>query len=158
MALRGPSPREIALTMSSVLKLPNVFTRADLISAWAAEWVAAVETGGPPPVVDNGAPLPPMSRELGEIYTLLTLADHFGGRFVNAERIDGSCQRAAKARFKCKVRWRTGHFAYRGRVSPFYARKRGAVIWDSDFKVSWVDLDCRHSRPARACPVRSLHG
>jgi secreted trypsin-like serine protease len=139
-------------------KRPNVFTRTDLVAAWAAEWVAATEAGAPPPVVDNGAPLPNMPRALGEIYALFTLADHFGTRFLNATRIDGSCHRASRARFDCRVNWRAGRFAYKGSVNPFYTRQRGAVVWDSHFRISWIDLECRDRRPARACPARSQHG
>ena len=33
-------------------KLPNVFTRVDYVSTWVSEWIAATESGGPPPIVD----------------------------------------------------------------------------------------------------------
>jgi trypsin len=136
-------------------KLPNVLTRVDLVSSWAAEWIAAIETGAPPPAVDNSLPLPRMSKESGEVFAIFTLFENFSSALDGAKRIDGSCQRQAATRFKCRIRWLSGHFSYSGAVSPFYLRQRGAVIWHSHFQFKWVDLRCKAAR--KHCPVHSRH-
>ena len=37
-------------------KIPNVLTRVDFVSAWATEWIAATEAGGPPPAASSLLP------------------------------------------------------------------------------------------------------
>ncbi len=58
------SPVEIGIVStggpSCSTKLPNIFTRVDRVSTWAAEWIAATEPGAPPPALK--AQLPAMSR------------------------------------------------------------------------------------------------
>ena len=55
------SPVEIGIVSTGgpdcSTKLPNVFTRADRVSTWASEWIAATESGAPPP-----GPARPSSR------------------------------------------------------------------------------------------------
>jgi trypsin len=136
-------------------KLPNVFTRVDVISAWVSEWIAAVETGGPRPVVDPKTPFPQMTRPVAEEFAVLTLIGHFGSRFGG--RVYGSCRRASRTRFRCEVSWQSGRNIYGGTVSPFYLRQDGAVIWKSHFRIEWAKLKCLRSN-APHCPIHVRHG
>jgi trypsin len=156
------SPVEIGIISSGgprcSTKLPNLLTRVDLISSWASEWVAATESGAPGPLVDNRLPLPGMPRQAGEEFALLTLLAKFGANFTSAKSGGGSCRRLSPTSFKCRIHWRTDRFAFAGTVSPFYLRKRGAVVWHSHFRIRRVDLECRrHHRPGQRCPVRTRH-
>ena len=138
-------------------KLPNVYTRADFISTWVAEWIAAVETGAPRPVVDPGTPFPLMTRPVAEAFTVYTLQANFGLRFERAKRLFGGCRRSSRSRFRCEVAWRAGRDVYGGVVSPFYVRRRQGVVWNSHFRIEWAPLKCLRSNAAR-CPTRSKSG
>ncbi|HEU4600122.1 MAG TPA: trypsin-like serine protease [Solirubrobacterales bacterium] len=138
-------------------KLPNVLTRADLVSTWVAEWIAAVETGAPRPVVDPNSPLPLMRRSSAESFTVFTLLNHFGRRFERARELLGSCRRVSRVRFRCNVAWRVGRVIYAGTVSPFYVRRQEAFSWDSHFRIEWASLRCLRS-DARRCPIHTKRG
>jgi trypsin len=138
-------------------KLPNVLTRTDLVSPWVAEWVAAVETGAPRPLLDPTTPFPLMTRPVAEAFAVYTLQDHFGSRFEAAKRVLGVCRRAGRSRYRCEVSWRLGRNIYGGVVSPFYVRRQQAVVWDSHFRIEWAALKCLRSN-ARDCPIHSKRG
>ncbi|HEY3552979.1 MAG TPA: hypothetical protein VGK66_04760, partial [Solirubrobacterales bacterium] len=138
-------------------KRPNVMTRADFVSTWVSEWIAATESGGPRPVLAPGTPLPQMTRSGGELFAISTLRDHFGKRIEQAKRIAGSCRRASRSRFKCEIAWIAGNFVYGGTVSPFYLRRDDAVVWDSHFKIRFGVLKCLQDR-SRHCPIQSKSG
>jgi secreted trypsin-like serine protease len=138
-------------------KRPNVMTRTDFVSTWVAEWIAATEAGGPRPTLAPGTPLPQMSKEAAEIFTLSSLRDQFGKRFERAERIAGDCRRAGRARFKCEIAWIAGRFVYGGTVSPFYVRRDDAAVWDSHFKIRWGALKCLRGN-GRHCAIQSKSG
>jgi secreted trypsin-like serine protease len=138
-------------------QLPNVLTRADFIGGWVAEWVAATETGTPPPLVDPSHPFPLMTRPGAESFASSTLQQHLGRRFERAERVFGGCRRISRSRFRCQVSWRQGRNIYAGVVSPFYVRKRGTVVWDSHFRIEWAPLRCLRSN-APACPIQVRSG
>lgn len=138
-------------------KRPNVLTRADAVADWVGAWVAAAETGAPPPVVAPNAPLPTMSRETAEEFTAFTLLDAVGKRFERAKEVFGGCRRATKIRFRCEISWFTGRNAYAATVSPFYLRRQETVSWDSHYLVRWASLRCIRSQ-ARHCAVHSKHG
>lgn len=136
---------------------PNVLTRTDLVSTWVSEWIAAVETGAPPPAVDPQAPLPQMTEQIGEEFTVFTLTDAFGGRFRKASDISGSCRRASQVRFKCQLAWLTGNTVYAGTVSPFYVRSHETNSWKSHYLIRWAPRRCVFGH-ARHCPVHSKRG
>lgn len=138
-------------------KLPNVFTRVDTLSTWVSEWIAAVETGAPEPVVDPNSPFPLMTRPVAEAFTVSTLLNAFGKRFERAKRVAGRCQRASRSRFRCEVAWISGRLIYAGVVSPFYVRQRQGVVWNSHFRIEWAPLKCLRSNAPR-CPIRSKRG
>jgi secreted trypsin-like serine protease len=138
-------------------KLPNILTRTDLVSTWAAEWAAAIEAGAPRPVVDSNAPFPLMTRTVAETFTVFTLARAFGPRFERTKRIEGRCRRASRSRWRCEVAWITGRTIYAGTVSAFYLRRQDAFTWDSHFRIEWASLKCLRSDAPR-CPIRTKRG
>lgn len=123
-------------------KLPNIYTRADYISTWVAEWIAAVETGAPRPKIAPGTPFPLMTRPVAEAFTVYTLQANFGSRFERAKRLLGGCRRASRSRFRCDVVWRTGGTVYGGVVSPFFIRRAQGVVWNSHFRIEWLSVKC----------------
>jgi len=138
-------------------KRPNVMTRTDFVSSWVSEWIAAVETGAPRPVLDPKTPFPQMSKEAAAAFAVSTLRDRFGKRFEKAERIAGNCRRASRTRFRCEIAWIARRFVYGGTVSPFYVRRDDAVVWDSHFKIRFGVLRCLEDR-SRRCPIQSKSG
>ncbi|MDQ3725888.1 MAG: trypsin-like serine protease, partial [Actinomycetota bacterium] len=140
-------------------KLPNVMTRADLVSTWVAEWIAAVETGAPAPPVDPNAPFPKMNRRAAEEFTAFTLISGFGLRFEGAREVFGACRRASRSRFLREVAWVFRRNVYFGQVSPFYVRRRGAVVWNSHYRIEWTPVRCLNDRNRGArCPIRVKRG
>lgn len=138
-------------------KLPNVLTRIDYVAPWVTEWIAAVETGAARPTIDPSAPFPLMTRPVAEAFAVYTLQDAFGRRFERAKQVFGRCKRGSRSRFRCEVSWRSGRNIYAGIVSPFYARRQDAVVWDSHFRIEWAVLKCLQSDAPR-CPIHSKRG
>ena len=121
---------------------PNVLTRVDYVSTWVGEWIAATESGGPAPVVDPGAALPPMKKSTGEEFAVFTLLHAFGERFEPASRVAGGCKRASATRFRCEIAWLSHGTIYAGVISPFYVRKQQTFAWDSRYQVRWAPQRC----------------
>jgi len=138
-------------------KLPNVLTRADFISPWVAEWIAAIETGAPRPALDPNTPFPLMTRPVAEAFAVYTLEAAFGRRFERASQLFGVCRRAGRSRFRCEVSWRVGPVIYAGIVTPFYVRRPQGVAWTSHFRIEWAALKCLRSDAPR-CPIHSKRG
>lgn len=140
-------------------KLPNVLTRVDYVSGWVSEWIAATETGAPPPTLAPGLPLPTMTRPTAERFAVDTLLANFGKRLERAREVSGGCRRVSRSRFRCDIAWISGRTIYAGEVSPFYVRRQDAVAWDSHFRIEWAPLKCiRNSADNRRCPIRSKRG
>jgi secreted trypsin-like serine protease len=138
-------------------KRPNVMTRADFVSGWVAEWIAAAESGGPRPRLDPQAPFPLMSESVAELFAVSTMRVQFGRAFERAKRVAGGCRRVSRSRFKCEIAWISGRFVYGGVVSPFYVRRDSAVVWDSHYQVRWGRLKCLRQSPNR-CALQSKRG
>jgi secreted trypsin-like serine protease len=138
-------------------RLPNVLTRADFISPWVSEWIAAIETGAPRPVLDPNTPFPLMTRPVAEAFAIYTLQGAFGRRFERAKRVLGNCRRVSRSRFRCEVSWRSGRDIYGGLVSPFYVRRPQGIVWTSHFRIEWARLKCLRSNAPR-CPIHSKRG
>jgi secreted trypsin-like serine protease len=137
-------------------KLPNIFTRADRVSTWAAEWVAATELGAPPPSLK--AKLPTLSNESAQGLAAGLLNARFGELFAAAEGLRGRCQRLAPVRQKCELLWRFGPKLYFGRVTVFYALQQNAVAWGNSYVVQRGSLRCLQSDHSRSCPVETRRG
>lgn len=158
------SPVEIAIASSVGPEcntgLPDVYTRADLVSSWAAEWIASVEGGAPSPDLNGPqARVPSMSKESAIGLVAGTLTNLLGDAFLRRQGLRGDCKRAARARVKCELAWITGSDLFFGTVSEFYVLKRNAVLVENHFGLHRVDARCWFESPHRArCPMRSAHG
>jgi secreted trypsin-like serine protease len=138
---------------------PNVLTRVDYVSSWVAEWIAAVETGAPPPFVDPAAPLPVMRKSTGEEFAIFTLLDAFGERFSSASRVAGNCKRASNTRFRCEIAWIAKGTIYAGIISPFYVRAQQTRAWNSHFQIRWAPKRCVDNEfSGRGCRIHSKRG
>lgn len=140
-------------------KLPNVLTRVDAISTWALQWIAAVESGGPPPTVDPATPLPPLSSENGKQFAVFRLAAAFGPRFTDARAARGRCKRLSRSQVGCEIVWIGGANVYVAALTVFYLRADDAVVWDSHYRVRWGRLAClRDDERRRPCPLHGQRG
>jgi secreted trypsin-like serine protease len=138
-------------------RTPTVLTRADFISGWVGEWIAATESGGRPPTVDPSAPLPKLTRESAEEFAAYTLIGTMGKRFESASRIFGGCK--AGSAFRCEVEWLSGGNVYAAQISPFYLRRQEAVAWDSHYRIEWARLKCIEAqRNNRRCTIHKKRG
>lgn len=137
-------------------KLPNIFTRADRISGWAAEWIAATELGAPPPALK--AHLPGMTRESAQSLVLGLLSARFGTIFTGAEGLRGRCKRLGPARMKCELVWRFGPRIYYGGVTVFYALRQGTVAWDNSYVINRVRVSCLEGPHPKSCRVETRRG
>ncbi len=138
---------------------PTVLTRADFISTWVGEWIAATEAGAPPPLLAPGTPLPHLNRESAEEFTVFTLSERMGKRFEAAREIFGGCRKAKSGAFECQVEWLYGRNVYAAHVSPFYLRRQEAVAWKSHYRIEWAPRKCIEAqRHNRRCPIHKKHG
>ncbi|MGN6662908.1 MAG: S1 family peptidase [Solirubrobacterales bacterium] len=138
-------------------KVPNVQTRVDFVSTWVSQWIAATESGAPPP--PGVGELPAMTKGGAEELAVFALIDAFGKRFAKAGEIAGGCRKASRTRFRCEIAWVTGGTIYAGIVSPFFVKRQGAVAWDSHYRVEWAKLKCiRNQAKNRRCAIHTRHG
>lgn len=140
-------------------RFPNVLTRADYVSTWVGEWIAATEAGAPPPFVDPAAPLPTMAKASGEQFAILTLFNAFGERFSSATRLTGNCRRSSKIRFRCEIAWLSHGTIYAGVISPFYVHRQQTTAWKSHYLVRWAKRSCIDREfKGRGCRIHSKRG
>ncbi|HET7588819.1 MAG TPA: serine protease [Solirubrobacterales bacterium] len=138
---------------------PTVLTRVDFISSWVSEWIAATESGAPPPTVDPNTPLPQLSRESAEEFSVYTLIDSMGRRFKAADQVFGGCRKAGSGAFRCQVEWLFGRNVYAAQISPFYLHRQEAVAWDSHYRIEWAPRKCiEKQRNNRHCPIHKKRG
>jgi secreted trypsin-like serine protease len=137
-------------------KLPNIFTRADRVSSWASEWIAATELGAAPPSLKPR--LPTMSRESAEGLVAGLLSSRFGQLFSAGRGLRGGCRRLGPARHKCELLWRFGPKVYFATVTLFYTLRQGTVAWDNSYVVRRADLRCLQSDHSRDCRVETRRG
>lgn len=138
-------------------KLPNIFTRTDLVSLWAGQWIAATELGAPPP--DANPRLPGLRANNAVEFVEAALSDAFGPRFLRGEILTAGCRRASKIRAKCELAWRAGRTLFYGSITVFYAVRADAVVWDKTYRINSTNFRCRvlGDRP-RSCPVHTHRG
>jgi len=137
-------------------KLPNIFTRADRVSTWASEWVAATESGAPPPALE--ARLPRMSRESAQGLVGGLLNARFGELFAGSDDVRGGCRRKGPAKQTCELLWRFGPKLYFATVTVFYALRQNAVAWDNSYVVRRASVRCLESDRSESCPVETRRG
>lgn len=138
-------------------ELPNVFTRVDRISAWAAEWVAAIEGGATEPPARVPASEPPaLTISKAETLVIQTLVNDFGERFSNGLGIRGRCEKVEATKVKCALAWFFGANDYFGSVTVYYATRRSSVVWNGRYTINWVNDRCWFDSGHRpSCPVHT---
>ena len=134
---------------------PNIFTRVDLVSAWAAEWVAAIEAG---------APAPRSRRPRRKLPTLtIPKAKTLVGRrsptpsataSPTASALGSAANAPAGCAVRCGLAWFFGANDYYGTVSVRYALLRSSVVWKGSYAIHWVNDHCWFESGHRA----ELHG
>ena len=151
------APVEIGITSSGpadcATTSPDLFTRVDPLSSWAAGWIAAVApVTQPPPTTPPAttptasAPrLPRMTRRSAVSYTHQTLAGVFGRKFIRGRQSQAKCSRISAAGFRCTAGWSYGPNDYSGGVTVLYRLVGAKVQWSSVYRVSTVNGNC-HSR------------
>jgi secreted trypsin-like serine protease len=141
-------------------KLPNIFTRADLVSAWALEWAAATEAGAPSPNLNGPqARLPKLTQAGATRLAVGTLTHTFGPFFTDNRESRGSCKSLARARVKCEVAWVTGSRLFGGVVAIHLVLRGNAVVVKNDFEIREIDLACLAThKHRRACPAHVFRG
>jgi trypsin len=153
------SPVEIGIVSTGgpqcSTKVPNVFTRVDLISTWAGEWVAAVESGGPPPALKPR--LPRLTEESAEGLVVGVLRANLGTLFLQNRGLRGGCRRLGSVRVKCELLWQHRSKIYFATVTVFYVVRQNTVAWDNSFVFRRASAGClQSSRPS--CPVEVKRG
>jgi secreted trypsin-like serine protease len=154
------SPVEIGITSTGApncdTRLPNVFTRVDTVSTWAAEWVAAVEAGGAPPSLKPR--LPTLSRESAEGFVGGLLRTKLGNLFLQSRGLSGRCGRLSSPRIKCELAWLHGSKVYFADVTVFYVLKNDAVGWDNHYVFRRVSTRCYTSSHPQTCTYQTKRG
>jgi trypsin len=136
-------------------KVPNIFTRVDKVSTWAAEWVAAVEAGGPPPQLKPQ--LPAMTQESAQGFVGGLLKTELGNLFIRSKGLRGRCNRLGGPRVKCELVWVHGSKIYFAAVTVFYVLQNDTVGWDNSFVIQRASSRCiKSGRPD--CPVQTKRG
>jgi secreted trypsin-like serine protease len=151
---------EIGITSSGSpgcnTKLPGVFTRTDRVSAWASEWIAAVESGAPPPTLKPR--LPALTTESAEGFVGGLLGTELGDLFLHSRGLGARCRRLGPPRVMCELAWLHGSRIYFASVTVFYLLRNDAVGWDNNFVIQRVNTRCFESDHSRSCPVETRRG
>jgi secreted trypsin-like serine protease len=154
------SPVEIGIVSTGgpqcSTKLPNIFTRADLVSTWASEWIAAVEAAAPAPALK--ARLPRLTEESAEGLVIGVLRSNLGNLFLQSSGLQGGCRRLGSARVKCELLWRHGPKIYLATVTVFYLLRQNTVAWDNSFVFRRASARCLQGSHAGSCPVEVRRG
>lgn len=140
-------------------KGPTVFTRVDRISAWVSGWIAAVETGAPPPQLLFRPPLPLLPTWRAREVSFAVLERDFPRTFLLSDKGDVDCARSSRTKVRCKVNWRHGRNDYSGAITSFYAIQDYVAAVEHRYTISWVSHRCRtHNPHPQTCPVHRRHG
>ena len=141
-------------------ELPNIFTRADLVSGWASEWIAATEFGAPSPDLHGlQARLPKLTRAGAARLALGTLTHAFGDLFTDSNGTQGGCKSLARARAKCEVVWRFGPVVFFGTVAVHYVLRRNSVVVENHYRISRIPYACvAVGHQQRHCPIHTRSG
>ncbi len=137
-------------------RLPDVFTRVDTVSTWAAEWIAAVEAGGAPPSLKPR--LPQLTPESAEGFVGALLRTKLGNLFIQSRGLRGGCGRLSPARIECELAWLHGSKIYFAGVTVFYVLKNDAVGWDNHYVFRRVSTRCYTSSHPQTCHFQTKRG
>ncbi|MBA3866335.1 MAG: serine protease [Solirubrobacterales bacterium] len=137
--------------------LPDIYTRVDLVSAWVASWVAAVEAGAPAPEIKIPKAHPPfLSFAHAEELAAVGFAEDFRNHFRRATNKGIACTRVDKEKVKCRVAWYQGGNDYFGSTTIYYAIHGNSVIWNDRYKIHWVNHQCFfHSGEPGRCRIHT---
>jgi hypothetical protein len=115
-------------------RLPNIYTSVEKISDWVAGWVAATETGAPPPPTPTASP-PYLSSERAIEIGAAALRKTFHGRFIKGTNGDVDCRRLAWSRVRCKVAWRLGQKRFHGSFTVSLVVDGYAVDQETELRI-----------------------
>jgi secreted trypsin-like serine protease len=145
--------------------LPDIFTRVDQMSSWAASWVAVVAPKAPivppptPPPAVTTATLPTMTSSSAHTYTRAALAEAFGRTFVRGLHYTARCSRISRTRFDCAVTWSNQPNDYSGQVTVYYLASQGALHWHDRYALRSVNDHCYfHTKHPQRCKVHTRRG
>jgi trypsin len=138
---------------------PSVFTRVDRVSDWVKQWIAALESGGPPPAVVVPVVRPPFLSVFGaKSLAYIALLEAFHHRFKRGKAKRIACRRVEREKVKCWVSWYQGPNDYYGSITIYLTVSRSEVVWGDRFKIHWVNDRCwfrsGHRRTCRTHTVR----
>lgn len=123
--------------------LPNAYTRADRVSAWVNQWIAAIEAGGPRPAVKvPKAHKPFLSTVRAKEVIQAILVHEFHNHFSHGTEKRTSCKRRGKAKVKCRVTWYQGGNDYFGAVTVYYRVVQNTIALSFNYTISWVNNHC----------------
>jgi Trypsin len=154
--------------------LPDIFTRVDQLSSWAASWVALVapkpsSVPPPAPAAPPTAPAPPpavttttmptMTSSSARTYTRDALAGAFGRTFTRGRQYTARCSRTSTTRFDCTVNWSKEPNDYYGQVTVYYLASQGTLYWNDRYTLRSVNDHCYfHTNHPQRCKVRTNRG
>jgi hypothetical protein len=133
---------------------PQVLTRADVVSSWVGSWIAAVESGAPPPeVVVPDVVLPRVTRKDAEFIAWLGLEADFGNRFARGRLHRIGCRQINREKVKCAVLWLRGGNLYRGAITIYAALPREGFVYNYRYTIRRFNANCwlTYLHPIQAC-------
>jgi secreted trypsin-like serine protease len=136
---------------------PNIFTRVEAIAEWAQGWIAAVETGAPPPTGPK-AELPRMTMEQARVVDLFTLVEVLGDRYAEGSGHDTRCRRQSEVAVRCDDAWTLGRNSFTSALTSRWAIRRNQVVLDGSYVVRRVRRACLGRRHPGTCPVHTVRG
>ena len=136
---------------------PSVFTRVDLVSAWAGAWIAAVETGAPPPAIAvPKVRFPTLTLPEAKRLMRIGLAEDFRYRYSSGAGERNRCERIEKTKVKCGISWYQGPNDYWGTATVYLTQERNSLVWSMRYKIHWVNDYCWFYRGHRkTCVIRT---
>jgi secreted trypsin-like serine protease len=130
--------------------VPGVFTRVDLVSAWANRWIGGLDassTAGKPQ-------LPRMTRGKALSYARKGLTENFRARFKHGHEYRARCHRVKSTKQRCGVTWTSGPNDYRGTITVYYAFSSGELTWGDHYMIHWVNDHCYfHTNHRGTCAI-----
>jgi hypothetical protein len=159
------TPTEIGIisntTAGCSTSAPDVFTRADTISAWVNGQIAAdappsltppTTTPTPPPAVQTPTGVPPAALTTGRMLLNAAksdvhqvLAHVFGRRFSKGHNLSYNCSRVSTNKFDCGPQWwfgATNANDYYGDISVRLLVQDGQIEWTDHYAIHWVNDRC----------------
>lgn len=136
--------------------LPDVFTRADLISPWVKGRIATYDPSSPPSQSGPATSLPTLTGKQAEAFVRRGLTEDFGATFTHRLYYRAKCHRINGAKVECGVSWSHGPNDFYGWVTVYYVLENAEVLWNDRYAIHWVNDHCYfHSRHRGRCRVHT---